>query len=137
MLTAIEFSKNLKEIMQRRGVTPSELAVATGKKLQQISRYLTGKQIPERPTLEKIAGVLNTTIGEILQEEKNVTRAPSAAEIESLITLAQGLGFSEDRLELARYALGANELDVAAIIREVRAGGELAGDKASKSGSRK
>ncbi len=57
-----EFAIRLRELRQREGLTQQELASRANVSQRQISLYQTGKSIPQRETLEKLAAALDEDV---------------------------------------------------------------------------
>lgn len=70
MVTTVDISKKLAEAIEQSGMTQTELANKIGVRQQQISSYLTGKNLPALDTLSKICSVLDLDANEILCVER-------------------------------------------------------------------
>ena len=62
------FSKNLKQIMQEKGITLSELSRITGIGKSSISQYLSGKNIPTSERIKVIADALGCAVEDLIVE---------------------------------------------------------------------
>lgn len=69
------FAKKLKKAMSDRGVTQSELAVATGISKSGISQYLAGKFTPGQKNLKMIADALNVSEAYLTEKYENTANA--------------------------------------------------------------
>ena len=65
-----DFSRVLRHILARRGISAGDLARATGLSRQAIYQILNGKtRAPKRSTLDKMAAFLNVPPGQLLRGE--------------------------------------------------------------------
>jgi transcriptional regulator with XRE-family HTH domain len=65
-----DFSRILRHILARRGISAGDLARATGLSRQAIYQILNGKtRTPKRSTLDKMAAFLNVPPGQLLRGE--------------------------------------------------------------------
>jgi transcriptional regulator with XRE-family HTH domain len=70
MYDDLDFSRVLREILARRGLSAGDLARATGLSRQAIYQILNGKtRTPKRSTLDKMAAFLNVPPGQLLRGE--------------------------------------------------------------------
>ena len=70
------FNENLKTIRKQRGFTQEDLAIKVNVVRQTVSKWEKGLSVPDAVTLQKIAEVLEVTVGELLgadvkQEDRN------------------------------------------------------------------
>jgi transcriptional regulator with XRE-family HTH domain len=61
----------LKEILEKRGVTQSELSKMIGISTVSLSRWATGKSQPSLDTIVKICQILDVKIDELVQIKSN------------------------------------------------------------------
>jgi transcriptional regulator with XRE-family HTH domain len=115
----MNFSTNLREARKRLRMTQTELGEKIGVSQRSIANYEAGKVVPHRPTLEKLASVLNIAVEELMMENK-----------ETPVYIAQQAEYITEARE--RYgSRGANEM--ADLLRRniaFFAGGDV--DEASK-----
>ncbi len=70
MYDDLDFSRVLREILARRGLSAGDLAKATGLSRQAIYQILNGKtRTPKRSTLDKMAAFLDVPPGQLLRGE--------------------------------------------------------------------
>jgi len=70
MYDDLDFSRVLREILARRGLSAGDLARATGLSRQAIYQILNGKtRTPKRSTLDKMAAFLDVPPGQLLRGE--------------------------------------------------------------------
>lgn len=104
-----EFGQNLASLLEKRGVSQSELAKRTGLTTAAISRYITGKREPRGFVVAQIAEAIGVTADELLglpSSESSLSsavslvasnpRALSAEEREAIIRSL--ISLSEERL---------------------------------------
>lgn len=65
---AARLAKNISTHRHRLKLTQAQLAEQLGVDTETLSRFERGKHLPSLLTLEKLAGLLITTIGELLEE---------------------------------------------------------------------
>ena len=63
------FAENLKSLMDDRGITQHELAEISGCSDSTISRYLKKRQIPNAPTITRLAYALDCDVAELIDFE--------------------------------------------------------------------
>lgn len=92
----MSFANRLKQVMDERQMTQSELAARIRKGKSSVSQYLSGKNIPKEDVQRQIAEVLDCTV-EFLNSEcfYNETKNISVAEC------ARRLGKSEQFIRVA------------------------------------
>ncbi len=66
---AVRLPRNISKQRQALGLTQAQLAERLGVDTETLSRFERGKHLPSLLTLERLAGVLFTTVGELLSEE--------------------------------------------------------------------
>ena len=74
LLNSVSMKNRLLQIMELKGVSPTELSERTGIALAHISQLRHGKRNPSRKTLEKLAPALSVTVDELLSD-KPLTKA--------------------------------------------------------------
>ncbi len=67
---ALRLSRNIATRRKALGMTQAVLAERLGVDTETLSRFERGKHVPSVATLERLAGLLMTTIGELLEEEQ-------------------------------------------------------------------
>ncbi len=66
---AVRLPRNISKQRQALGLTQAQLAERLGVDTETLSRFERGKHLPSLLTLERLAGVLFMTVGELLSEE--------------------------------------------------------------------
>lgn len=66
---AQRLSRNISSRRRTLGLTQAALAERLGVDTETLSRFERGKHVPSLATLEKLAGLLMTTVGELLAED--------------------------------------------------------------------
>jgi transcriptional regulator with XRE-family HTH domain len=69
---AVRLSRNISKQRQALGLTQAQLAERLGIETETLSRFERGKNLPSLLKLESLAGVLFTTVGDLLSEESIV-----------------------------------------------------------------
>ncbi|MCE5342640.1 MAG: helix-turn-helix domain-containing protein [Eubacteriales bacterium] len=64
----MSFAANLKNAMDERRMSQTELSALAGIGKSSISQYLSGKNVPKGTVLEKLAEALETSVGFLLEE---------------------------------------------------------------------
>jgi transcriptional regulator with XRE-family HTH domain len=95
----MSFASRLKQIMDERDVSQSELALKIGKGKSSVSQYLSGKNIPKMDVQEKIAEVLDCTV-EFLNNDENAVVHIDSKNV-SVSEAARILGKSEQFVRVA------------------------------------
>lgn len=88
--------------MRRRalGLTQAQLAERLGVDTETLSRFERGKHLPSLVTLERLAGLLLTTVGELLAEQPKVVDDEALAVTSWLSALAiEDRAFARDLLK--------------------------------------
>lgn len=99
----MSFANRLKQVMEERKMTQSELAAKIGKGKSSISQYLSGKNIPKEDVQRKIAEVLGCSVIELnnplveINEESDLTNQKNI----SVAECARRLGKSEQFVRIA------------------------------------
>lgn len=70
MVTTTDISKKLTEAITQSGFTQTALAEKIGVSQQQISSYISGKNLPALDTLSRICSLLDLDANEILCVER-------------------------------------------------------------------
>jgi transcriptional regulator with XRE-family HTH domain len=76
---AARLSRNISTRRRTLGLTQAILAERLGVDTETLSRFERGKHLPSLATLERLAGLLLTTVGELLAEQ------PKMADDESMV----------------------------------------------------
>ncbi len=63
------FNENLKSIRKQKGFTQEDLAIKVNVVRQTVSKWEKGLSVPDAVTLQRIAEVLEVTVGELLGAE--------------------------------------------------------------------
>ena len=66
-----KLGENVHNLCKQRGISQRSLAEQIGITEVALSRYINGSRTPKVSTLSKIAEALNTTVSDLLGEEKN------------------------------------------------------------------
>lgn len=69
---SIRLSRNISTRRHTLGLTQAQLAERLGVDTETLSRFERGKHLPSLATLERLAGLLLTTVGELLAERPKV-----------------------------------------------------------------
>lgn len=77
------FAKNLKKLMHRDGYTQSELARRLGVKPQTVQKWVAAKSTPRSQSLIKLAKVLKTEPGNLIQRQPRNGKATKANQPET------------------------------------------------------
>ena len=93
----MSFANRLKQVMEEKQVTQSELAAKIGKGKSSVSQYLSGKNVPKEDVQKKIAEVLECSVDELntVHAEEDTAKNISVAEC------ARRLGKSEQFVRIA------------------------------------
>ncbi len=67
---ATRLSRNISSRRRELGLTQAQLAERLGVDTETLSRFERGKHLPSLVTLERLAGLLLTTVAELLAEDK-------------------------------------------------------------------
>lgn len=89
---AARLSRNIALRRRTLKLTQANLAERLGVDTETLSRFERGKHLPSLVTLEKLAGLLMTTVGELLEENSKVAENDALAVTSWLSTLS-----AEDR----------------------------------------
>lgn len=60
------FGNKLKEILEEKGITQTELSIKIGVTQATISRYITGKMVPIGPVISAIARELHVPVQDLM-----------------------------------------------------------------------
>lgn len=82
------FVNNLKNAMQRRGVTQSDIVASLGISASTVSDWCTGKNYPRVDAMQRLASFLGVLLSDLTTEHADVTGSPGEAE---LIGIFRGL----------------------------------------------
>lgn len=98
----MSFANRLKQVMEEKQMTQSELAAKIGKGKSSISQYLSGKNIPKEDVQRKIAEVLGCSVIELNNplvkiDKDNLTNQKNV----SVAECARRLGKSEQFVRIA------------------------------------
>ncbi len=85
---ALRLSRNISTRRRALGMTQAVLAERLGVDTETLSRFERGKHVPSVATLERLAGLLMTTIGALLEEELKEADGEALAVTSWLSTLA-------------------------------------------------
>lgn len=96
---ALRLSRNISARRRTLGLTQAALAERLGVDTETLSRFERGKHLPSLLTLEKLADLLMTTIGELLEE------VPKAADDDALTITSWLSGLSPEDRAYARDML--------------------------------
>lgn len=97
----MSFASRLKQAMNERNMTQSELAAAIGKGKSSVSQYLSGKNIPKENVQQKIAEVLECTV-EFLNSEVSISdHSDTGLKNVPVAECARRLGKSEQFVRVA------------------------------------
>lgn len=66
----LRLSRNISTRRRTLGLTQAQLAERLGVDTETLSRFERGKHLPSLTTLERLAGLLLTTVGELLAEQQ-------------------------------------------------------------------
>lgn len=119
------FAERVTQRLRELNWSQETLAKALGIKPTGVSKVLTEKRSPKLDSLIAWAEALHVSAGWLVGSDTAPTppaRMASAAQIEALRIHAEGIGLSEDRLALVRFALGAKESAVRVTVRGLPAG---------------
>lgn len=64
------FRKNLKRLMEEKGLSQTKLAELLGLKSQSVNQWIKGPNIPRGRRLDELANLLGVTVNELLYEAK-------------------------------------------------------------------
>ena len=76
---AVRLSRNISKQRQALGLTQAQLAERLGIETETLSRFERGKNLPSLLKLESLAGVLFTTVGDLLSEKPIVAEDDAIA----------------------------------------------------------
>lgn len=62
----------IKELLEKRGISQTDLAHQLGKSFNMVNLYATNKVQPPIPVLYKIADILNVDVRELLHSNKTI-----------------------------------------------------------------
>lgn len=97
------FSKNLKSVMDERGMTQTQLSGLTGISKSGISQYLAGKTTPKINILQKLADALDTSVDFLLGENPVMDTDENGEPLKkvSVEAAAKALGKSEQFIRVS------------------------------------
>lgn len=96
---AQRLSRNISSRRRTLGLTQAALAERLGVDTETLSRFERGKHVPSLATLEKLAGLLMTTVGELLAEDQK------QAEDDALVMTSWLAGLTPEDRAFARDML--------------------------------
>lgn len=97
----VSFAKRLKQAMNERQMTQTELAAKIGKGKSSISQYLSGKNIPKESVQKQIAEVLDCTVEFLNSEVHENDHSEIGLKNISVSECAKILGKSEQFVRVA------------------------------------
>ena len=92
----MEFKERLKQAMDARGISATELSNKSGINKSQISRYLSGERSPKQDAVEQMAKVLNVSVVWLLGLEVDITFGLNKTNLERLEAYARKLKELQD-----------------------------------------
>ena len=90
----MNFARQLKQVMEEKQMTQSELAAKIGKGKSSVSQYLSGKNVPKEDVKKKIAEVLDCDFSSVVELQTD-------AQSISVAECARLLGKSEQFVRVA------------------------------------
>ena len=72
--------ENIKYFRKERGLTQEELAIRVNVVRQTVSKWEKGQSVPDADLLQKVAEVLEVTVGQLLGQEKEMEHRNEIAE---------------------------------------------------------
>jgi len=97
----VSFSKRLKQAMDERKISQTELAAHIGKGKSSVSQYLSGKNIPKNDVQQKIAEVLDCTVAYLNSEVPENDNSESGIRNITVAEAAKRLDKSEQFIRVA------------------------------------
>ncbi len=85
----VRLSRNISTRRRALGLTQAQLAERLGVDTETLSRFERGKHLPSVTTLERLASLLLTTVGELLDEQPQAADDDALAMTSWLSSLAQ------------------------------------------------
>lgn len=101
------FSRNLKKIMNEKGVTGVALARATGYSKAAVSQYINGVNIPSKERIETIAKILGVVVEELTAAEDGSEPEPSIQRYfhKNTLTCAEAAALLHKNVDFVRTGL--------------------------------
>jgi transcriptional regulator with XRE-family HTH domain len=97
------FAERLKQALQERGISQTDLSRLTGLGKSSISQYVSGKNIPREPIVQKIADVCDCSADYLKGETENLDSTPLPDNLKNvpIETAAKILGKSKQFVRVA------------------------------------
>lgn len=100
------FGIRLQQLMEEKGITPTELAERTGIALSHISQLRHGQRSPARKTLLKISEAMDVTIDVLLSKTERPAYRPTEFDKEMLLFREEARKFGPEIVRRVRESLG-------------------------------